>query len=399
MALPSFFGKKPTGNDRPGEGTRGDGNPRPAGERLDTTTGMDLTNLAGDMGRALAAAAGKIQVSESGNDDGAALEEAAILYANANTEGARVVLEAAVGSQVRPSEMLWRMLFDLYRLSGARQPFEERGVAYARQYEISPPVWDETDATAPGPAREAGPSVNLSGTLSGTARTQFEQLARIGAKAGMLRIDLGRLKGIDDTGCQLLVETISKLKQQKVKTALLGARHALAIAQARLKIGEPEARDFWQLALALLQQIGDEAAFEDMAVNFAVTFEESPPSWEALPIVNPDDKAARPTDSGGLELKPVSASLNCFVVDGEITGAQPEVLRKLAVFASERSRVEIDASKMRRLEFVSAGGLFNLLAQLQAQGKLTVIRHPNALVAALMRVMGIDQIAQIEMKP
>ena len=73
--------------------------------------------------------------------------------------------------------------------------------------------------------------------------------------------------------------------------------------------------------------------------------------------------------------------------------------RKLAVFASERTRIEIDASKMRRLEFVSAGGLFNQLAQFQAQGKLTIIRHPNALVAALMRVMGIDQIAQIEMKP
>ena len=33
---------------------------------------------------------------------------------------------------------------------------------------------------------------------------------------------------------------------------------------------------------------------------------------------------------------------------------------------------------------------------LQGQGKLSVIRQPNELVAALMRVMGIDQVAQIE---
>ena len=37
-----------------------------------------------------------------------------------------------------------------------------------------------------------------------------------------------------------------------------------------------------------------------------------------------------------------------------------------------------------------------LLAQLQTQGKLAVIHEPNEMVAALMRVMGIDQVAQIE---
>ncbi|MEC5399374.1 sulfate transporter [Uliginosibacterium sp. H1] len=390
MVLSSFFGKKPSGNDRDAD-ARGKGDH--ADQRLETTSTLEFTHL-GD-GRALQVAAGKIHVSEGNSNDSAAVEEAAILFANASDDGACAVLEAAIdASGGHASEVLWQMLFDLYRLTGNRQPFEERGVAFAQQYEMSPPVWDQDQPVAKGPSKDAGPSVNLTGTLSGNARTQFDQLVRIGAKSGKLRVDLGKLKGVDDTGAQLLAETLASLKRQKVAVVLLGARHALGLVLPKLKVGEREGRDYWLLALDLLQQLGDEAAFEDMAVNFAVSFEESPPSYEPPVVVAPEPDPA--VETGGLSLVPIEEEGDRFVLEGEVGGAQPEALRKLAVFASQRTRIEIDAKRLRRLEFVSAGGLFNQLAQLQGQGKLTVIYHPNAMVAALMRVMGIDQVAQIE---
>ncbi|MDQ8022963.1 MAG: hypothetical protein REI94_14085 [Moraxellaceae bacterium] len=392
MVLSSFFGKKPSGNDRDGDARgKGDGH---ADQRLETTSTLEFTHLG--EGRALQVAAGKIHVSEGNSNDSAAVEEAAILFANASDDGARAVLEAAIdASGGHASEVLWQMLFDLYRLTGQRQPFEERGVAFAQQYEMSPPVWDQDQPVAKGPSKDAGPSVNLTGTLSGNAKTQFEQLVRIGAKSGKLRVDLGKLKGIDDTGAQLLAETLSSLKRQKVAVTLLGARHALGLVLPKLQVGEREGQDYWRLALDLLQQLGDEAAFEDMAVNFAVTFEESPPSYEPPPVIAaPEPDPA--SETSGLSLVPVEEESDRFVMDGEIGGAQPEALRKLAVFASQRTRIEIDAKRLRRLEFVSAGGLFNQIAQLQGQGKLTIIYEPNAMVAALMRVMGIDQVAQIE---
>jgi hypothetical protein len=144
----------------------------------------------------------------------------------------------------------------------------------------------------------------------------------------------------------------------------------------------------------MMQQLGDEARFEDMAVNFAVTFEESPPSW------NPPEAVLSTTDSGEVPKieEPTIPTRESFVMNGVVAGAQPDVLRKLAGYGSDRNAIEIDASSLKRLEFVSAGSLFNQLAQFQTQGKLTVIRHPNEMVAALMRVMGIDQVAQIEHK-
>ncbi|KAF7598640.1 MAG: sulfate transporter [Candidatus Dactylopiibacterium carminicum] len=343
---------------------------------------------------ALAAAAGKILVAEELAEDVAVIEEAAVLFANANDGAAQAVLDEAVEGAGRGSEQLWRMLFDLLRVTGDKAAFDSRSVRYAQLFEKSPPVWDQAEPAQAGSApREAAPAVNLSGNLSGNARSQFEQLVRIGAKLGKLRVDLSRLRGIDDAGASLFSETLQSLRQGKVKVAILGAEHALRLIEPMLKVGEPEGRPFWLCALAMLQQIGDEARFEDMAVNFAVTFEESPSSWE------PQQDAVSLTDSSSLPLRhedvpaPVRKG---FVMEGVVGGAQPEVLRALSAYASEHQQIEIDASQLKRLEFVSAGALFNQLAQLQSQGKQTMIRAPNEMVAALMRVMGIDQVARIE---
>lgn len=386
MVIP-FFGKKPAAGDKAGESSQpGSG---------DITTSLEFTHVGGDVGRALAAAADKIHVLEISVDDVAAIEEAAVLYANANDEGARAVLEEAIQGASKKSDRLWRMLFDLYRLTGNKAAFDAHGVVFAELFEKSPPIWDDaTPVAAAAVRRDAAPAVNLSGNLSGNARTQFDQLVRIGAKVGKLRIDVSRLRGIDDAGCTLLSDTLENLRQHKVKVALFGAQHALTLLEPHLKVGEPSDRVYWLTALAMKQQLGDQASFEDMAVNFAITFEESPPSW------TPPEPQPSPTDSADLvELEEAPApAREGFGLEGAVTGAQPEVLRKLAVYASERNSIEIDASQLKRLEFVSAGALFNQLAQLQAQGKLTVVRHPNEMVAALMRVMGIDQVAQIEYK-
>ncbi|GAA5164286.1 STAS domain-containing protein [Viridibacterium curvum] len=389
MAM-SLFGKKPNEKEAsaPSKGARD-----PKGDL--TTTTMDLTHLGapGDVGRALAAAAGKIKVTESSQEEHAAIEEAAILYANASEDGARAVLEAAIdGALGKASEELWSMLFDLYRLTGNRTAFDARSEAYSKTFEISPPVWDASTPSPTPERRAAGsaPSVNLSGNLSGNARSQFEQLVRIGLKMGSLRIELGRIKGIDDSGCALLMETVEALKKAKAKLVLAGSAHALSLVEPKLVIGEKSNQAYWLLALSLIQQMANAEKFDEVALNYAITFEESPPAYEAPPAAPVEEAAPEPVAA-----EP-EAAVDRFPMTGVIAGNQPEAFRQLAVYASQRTRIEIDASQTRRIEFVSAGSLFNQLAQLQGQGKLTVIHHPNALVAALLRVMGVDQVATIE---
>jgi len=399
MVLP-FFGRKSPDGGKTEHSTQSPDR----SHKGDMTTSLDFTHAGGDGGRSLAATAEKIQVLEVSHEDVAAIEEAAVLYANANESGAKAVLEEAVNGLGKKSDRIWKMLFDLYRLIGDKQSFDTQGVVFAQLFEKSPPVWKNASLSGDnspllGEAKPGNtPAVNLGGNLNSSAQNQFEQLTRIATRTGKLRIDLSRLRGIDDAGCELFYETLYNLKKAKVKISMQGVAHALTLLEPNLKVGEAEGRIFWMVSLVLLQQLGDQERFEDAAVNFAITFEESPPSWDPSEVT-PDateTQDLQKTEEAFPTL--IEEDSDRFTLEGVVAGPQPEILQKMAVYAAERSVVEVDCSELRRLEFVSAGSLFNQIAQFQSKSKRTVLHHPNEMVAALLVVMGIDQISDIEHK-
>ena len=87
-----------------------------------------------------------------------------------------------------------------------------------------------------------------------------------------------------------------------------------------------------------------------------------------------------------------------YTLEGEIVGPNVDMLRKITAFAAERTKVEIDCGRLRRMDFVSAGTLFNIVSQLHTQGRLVVLTGVNSMVAALMQVMGLHQVARIELR-
>ena len=70
----------------------------------------------------------------------------------------------------------------------------------------------------------------------------------------------------------------------------------------------------------------------------------------------------------------------------------------LDAFATERAEVVIDCRGLRRLDFVAAGELLNHLVALRTGGKYVVFRDVNQLVAALMAVMGIHDLAELRLR-
>lgn len=89
------------------------------------------------------------------------------------------------------------------------------------------------------------------------------------------------------------------------------------------------------------------------------------------------------------------ADPDAFVFEGELTGAANETLKRLVAFAADRRTVKVDCKRLRRVDFVCAGTLFNILVTLQAQGKLVSLANVNAMVAGLLRVMSVDQVAHV----
>ena len=392
VALP-FFGKKPVS---PAPGAPRDARAGPGADALrderpppTELSALDFTGT--DHGRALARVAGQVEVRECGSGIGAAFEEAAVLYANGSDDDALAVLEAAVGAEGgEGGEGAWLMLLDLYRLRGERQRFESRVLDYATRFERSPPPWEDLSRVAGKAAGTELPLVNLSGQLSAAAERQFAQLARIARGSGGVRIDVAKVRGVDDAGCAVWRGLLAGLAAERLQVRLVNVRALADILSQPVCPGTARARDTWLMLLELLQYAGDQARFEDVAVEYAVTFEESPPSWEGR------GDAPRAPAAQGDEAPP--ADPEAFAFEGELCGAANDTLRRLAAFAVERREVRIDCRRLRRLDFVCAGTLFNILATLQAQGKLVCLRDVNAMVAGLLRVMSVDKVAHVTLR-
>lgn len=383
----ALFGKKPDSRaPAPGSADRGVG-----GEASRKAEVSSLDFSVGDLGHGLANIADSMEVQEVSGGMSAAAEEAAVLYANGSITQAEQVLNGVLDSPegAHVGEGLWMMVLDLYRLTGQRARFESRVIDYATRFEKSPPPWLDLSNQAQRRAPGAPPTVNLAGTLSGQAAQQFGQIELIGRKSGAIRIDLGKLRGIDEAGCTLLWGTVSRLLSERIKVGFVTSGPVLGLLEGRLAPGRAESQDAWLLLLELLQHSGEHDRFEQWAVDYAITFEVSPPSWENREV---------PTPTAAVAGRAAPAEEDPTRLEGELTSATPEVLRRLAARASETASLRVDCARLRRIDFVSAGTLFNILATLRAQGKLVVLDNVNAMVAALLRVMGVDQVAQVELR-
>ncbi len=317
-------------------------------------------------------------------------EEAAVLFANAQDDAARAVLEQGVAThRSGPAERLWQMLFDLYLIGGQRAPFDALALEYAQAFEKSPPGWRENVTAS---ARSADPAVAVvpfKGDLLGGNDTAFVDLQQALARSAALRVDLSKIGGFDAAGCGRLVGLLQQARKARRVVDVLGRDALAARLAARIECGRAEDQGCWLLYLELCLLQGRSAEFEDTAINYAVTFEVSPPSWEP-PLVAASMQSPTRTEAAVPAGQPEAAG--AYVLQGEIRSAR---FADLAAHAAALDALIIDCARLVRIDFISAGTLLNVLTTIRRSGKQIVFRHPNHLVAELFGIVGLTAVATL----
>lgn len=338
-----------------------------------------------------APAAGGIDVMETGAKLAPAIEEAAMLYASDRAEEAIALLKTRLAG-VGATEAHWRMLFDLYSVTRQREAFEQLALDYAVQCETSPPVWADTDLAKPaGNAADTGNQsggqlFSLKGVLDETSVDRIRLLVDAAAQ-GAIQLDLSGIEAVTAAGSQLLKTALDKM--QKSRAQLQIASGALI---SRLKhsitAANPQEAAHWLLLLQLYQLQGKQAEFEDLAVDYAVRFEVSPPSWES------PDKVAQSIASITVE-PDVNEHPGRFLMRGVINGGSTASFAEFRAFAATRKEIELDLANVPRVEFASINLFMEaVMGPLQA-GKRVRIIGGNEMVNVILIVMGVDQMAEV----
>jgi anti-anti-sigma regulatory factor len=304
-----------------------------------------------------------------------AVDESAILYANGQNAATEQLLRESLLTLGRHERLPWWMLFDLYQADGREEAFESIAIDYASHFETSPPTWQPLAvvSVAAQPAQGVAAVETFDMQLDATVAPRLRRVLE--ATAPTVRLDFGKVRGIDADGADCLLRALQTLRASDRELVLAGADTLLTTLRPMLVIGKRGASAApWLLLLELLLLTNREKDFEEAAMDYCVTYEVSPPSFEAPRHVS----TAAPAPGQG----------DRFMLPTVVTSLEPALMAAIDAYAEERETLVLDCSRLARIDYAGAGSLLARLDAHAAAGRTVELRELNHLAAALLRLLG-----------
>lgn len=326
---------------------------------------------------------------------GSAVEEAAVYYANNMADQALATLSQYLHDHPEKKEMQpWLMLFDLYQVQINKPAFDELSMQFVVKFERSAPIW-KTPATAVASIK-VNPAqkdlLTLGSTLS--VGPQLEKLCQLAQGTNNARVDLRDVVSVELSGCKLMQEGLSSCRKKGKLLQLEGVDHLIDAVQKQITADGhgDEDRLAWLLLFELYQWLGREAEYEDLAIEYAVNFEISPPAWEAVKPALVAAQAKSPTPSPDVT---GAEPDECFAMRGVISESSQSQLQDLSNFAADKQEIRISLAEVTRVDFVAVGNFMSALINLTQAGKKVLILEANEMVQALFHMMGVSEFATL----
>lgn len=313
------------------------------------------------------------------------VEEIAIMYANAEAEVAEQMLLASLAEVGKDERAVWWMLFDLYQAGGQQDAFDNIAIDYASRFETSPPAWNPLpQAGAEHAFAGVTPTESFGPVLDAAISPQLARLLDLATSSPATRLEFGRVQAVTPDGCARLLAALSLLRGSGRELILAGAAELADTVRATIAIGQRDASEApWLLLLELLQLMNREKDFEEAAMDYCVTYELSPPSFEAPANVANAAGARAPSRS------------DRFLLPALIDGACAPLFDAIDAYAEQYQPVVLDCSRLARVDYAAAGALHKRLRALAAGGKTIELRDVNHLVSALFKLMGFQEVARL----
>ncbi len=348
------------------------------------------------------------------------LEEAALRFANGDHDGAEASLQEVLAQNANeePAQQLeiWMTLFDLYRATGRQESFHALALSFAARFDRSAPLWFSmpaqlgmeitlADASTTAPKREF--SWNAPPTI--TLQTVVALQAAVARAEPPWALTWSRLKAIDEAALSALATEVGRWADKPGQINFVGADNLYGVLEANTQSGQRnQDPEWWRLRMAVLRLIGRPDEFEMVALDYCVTYEVSPPSWQspqcayhgdvgddapaqtAEGFAVPAGQGAPASTIGGLSMPAALAAVADGLV-GELEGDATAALEDVVDKTSEHALLQVRCDRLIRIDFSAAGSVLNWAAEQQGQGRVVQFANLHRLVAVFFNVVGISE--------
>ena len=175
---------------------------------------------------------------------------------------------------------------------------------------------------------------------------------------------------------------------------------------------------WWRVRLDYLRLNGQADEFELVALDFCVTYEVSPPSWQraTCQFLTLADGAADETMYSVVEDGPADVASGApamsapagftpgnasglppsldHELSGELLGDPAKALQGIQAAEGQRA-LRVGCAQLKRVDFPAAGALLNWAAALESRGCEVQFVQLNRLVAIFFNVIGINEHAKV----
>jgi ABC-type transporter Mla MlaB component len=354
------------------------------------------------------------------------LEEASIRFANGDDSGAEAGLMEVLGPQGQrlDHEETWLTLFDLYRATGQQDRFETAAIDFAGRFGRSAPQWfsiPDAAGNAGAPAAVGAGSQPLAHwTCPATFGTQTlaAMSAALAKAAPPWRLSWVKLTSIDEAAVEGLTKRFTQWGGDQVQLRFIGADNLEKVLKNATPSSDKATDPYWwKLRLEVLRVMHRPDEFELVALDYCVTYEVSPPSWDSArcdykPLQADGSYVAGHTLAGeafhdslssGLGYGDTQASgassqmatVSTVELTGQVVGDAGDALDILEARLYGADVMIISCARLVRIDFSAAGTLLNWVTARQAEGRQVQFIEVHRLVAAFFNVIGISEHARV----
>ena len=368
-----------------------------------------------------------VEVSEVVHDP--ELDEAVIAFANADFSQCEDALQriTSMGGDRSQHAETWLVLFDLYRATGQQQHFESLALDYAQQFGWSAPQWYSlpklvADALADEPIVTSSSSNSRSPGDVGWVCPEIldiDAVARLRSQSLQMPLpwifDWSSLRSIDAEASMQLSMVFRLWSGQALEMRWLAGERLFTVLQDAAPTGVRDADPaFWLTRLDALRLANQADQFDEAAIDYCVTYEVSPPSWEptrckvhisgsTLSTRNPSlsmvsDVSTSFLESGLAEDLGGGIEMAHVELSGQLVGDISATLDKLHAKLGSAPVVSVSCARLIRVDFIAAGDLLNWVLARRNEARAVQFVDAHRLLALFFGAMGINEHAKVQVR-